>query len=1513
MMDAEGNTARNQDSKSVSDNGSVFHIACVGASAGGLLALEQLFASIPSDLGIAFVVVQHLSPEFKSHMKTLLASHTSMKIHSVENGMQVQPNCIYLIPPKMEMVISDGKLLLTEKNEVRSLSHPIDQFLRSLASDVGRYAMGIILSGTGSDGSRGIKNVHDAGGLVMAQDVQSAQFDGMPMNAQSTGSVDLVLPPAGMAEAIVRYVKEGMTPEMMASEELLAHTSEGFDRIFQLLNQQHSLDFSHYKATTVGRRIQRRIDLLHLESVDAYVELLEQDPGELNDLYKDLLIGVTKFFRDPAAFGILEKDVIPGLLRRLKPGDPIRVWVAGCASGEEAYTIAILLDEALRNREDKHEIKIFATDAHHVSLHTAAKGVYPEESLSELSEERRQRYFNQRRDGFHVARELRGHVVFAPHNVIQDAPFTQMDLVTCRNLLIYLQPAAQQKTISMFHFALKAAGVLFLGPSETPGEIADEFTTINKKWRFYSKRRDVRLPVDTRMPLALMPNTKPNRLTTPVVATGRVDPSLLGTYDSLLDRKMPPSFLINEKFEMLHTFGGAEKYLQLKSGRPTLSLVELIDESLRTAVSGAIQHALRKNDVVKYTGIQIHTDQGKQDLQLTVEPVFDSISKVNNLLVEIETVREPVADPSNTVLSDTLSADTQSLNMAEMSLERVSSLESELRYSQENLQATIEEMETTNEELQATNEELVASNEELQSTNEELHSVNEELYTVNAESQRQVGEIAQSNEDMDNLLATTRVGVIFLDHELFIRRFTPEIARMFHLVPQDVGRSIEGFAHNLQHDGLVDDLKTVIKTGREIELQVSDRKDNPYIVRMMPYRSSTEQIKGIVLTLIDVGSLHEAKSDLEQFKFMVEAATDGMVVADREGKIFYANPVMHDLLGYSDDELVGKSIVDINLLLDERGFLAIFDDAVKHGVPPFETEHCRKDGTTIPVEVNINAVTLREQTFLFGNVRDIRKRIERDREMRLHHLAVEATTNGVVISDPKLKDNPIIYANPGFLEMSGYSEAEVVGQNCRFLQGSDTEDSTVEEIKRSVKNGESCRVTLLNYRKDGSKFWNDLQITPITDIDGNIVNYVGVQSDVSSQREIRKQLEEAKQKVERTAAKLLVSEKAAKQANVAKSEFLANMSHELRTPMTSVLGFADVLEGELQDPTLKEKVDTIKRNGEYLLSILNDILDLSKIEAGKFEFASEMVDLLKMIGGIKSLMDVRSHSEGIPLEFQFKTKVPKNITADSLRFRQILVNLISNALKFTDHGKVTIETELIDNVDEPRLDIHVCDTGIGMSEGAINRIFNPFSQADPKTARKYGGTGLGLSISKRLAEGMQAQLLVESKKGVGSRFTLSIPVTKEQARNTVDPRSNTAEIKTTDSKFPKIDSPVLVVDDRRDVWRLSKYFLERCGASVAIAEDGRQALDCVEQAISDGQPFDLILMDMQMPVMNGQKAVEELRRRGINTPVIAMTADAMEGEKERCLDFGCNAYLSKPFDGLNLMNTCAAILQNGSI
>jgi two-component system, chemotaxis family, CheB/CheR fusion protein len=1487
------------DMKSSKDSVPKFHIVGLGASAGGLEALEAFFNATPSDLGAAFVVIQHLSPDFKSHMQDLLGRRTAMDVIRVENGIVVKPNCVYLIPPRAEMIFSDGKLLLTVQSEERSLSHPIDQFFRSLANDAGPMAVAIVLSGTGSDGSRGIVDVHDAGGLVMAQDLTSAKFDGMPRNAFATGVVAQELPPDLLAQSLVRYVKDGLTPQAMGEQTDDKILSEGTDRIIELLNQHHNLNFSSYKESTVGRRIQRRVDLLGLDSINDYVAQLELDRNALNDLYKDLLIGVTKFFRDPSSFEALENDVIPKMLDKLDNNTPIRVWVAGCASGEEAYSIAILLDEAITERKRQNEIKIFATDAHPGSLQTAAKGTYSEEALLELSKARIDRYFRKNKNGYDVSRTLRKHVVFAPHNLLQDAPFTQMDLVSCRNLLIYLTPPAQKKALSMLHFALKSSGILFLGPSETPGELTDEFKTLNKKWRIYKKVRDIRLPIETRMPVTTrvdQPLIQANFQRAPLPSS-RVDNNLLGTYDRLLDRKMPPSFLINQRFEILHTFGGAERFLKVKSGRPSLNLLELVNDALKIALNGALQHALKKQGLVQYTGLQLRTDKGLEDLRLTVDLIAGEGSNVANILVEIESEH----------LSETTTESGMQIDIGEFGKQRVASLESELRYSQENLQATVEEMETTNEELQATNEELVASNEELQSTNEELHSVNEELYTVNAENQRRMDELARANEDMDNLLATTRVGVIFLDTDLMIRRFTPEIARLFHLVGHDIGRSIEGFAHNLHYDALIDDLKKTISERREIEVRIFDRNKIPYILRMLPYHSGNDVI-GVVLTLINISTLQSAQTDLEKFKFMTESATDCMALTNSKGTFQYVNPAFSEALGYTNEELLELTIMQVSSLINKRDYSTLFESAQTERLPPFETEIVRKDKSKFPVEMSVATVEINEDKFLFANMRDITGRFETEREMRLNQLAVNSTKNGIIITDPTADDNPIVFANPGFLKKTGYSLEEVLGRNCRFLQGPETDPDTVAIVRDAIQNGDSCRVTIRNYRKDGSLFWNDLQIAPLHDHQGRLINFVGIQSDVTMQRQYQMELEKANMKVKKALDKVSISEKMATQANVAKSQFLANMSHELRTPMTAIIGFADILKAELKDAGHRDRVETIKRNGEYLLALLNDILDLSKIEAGKLEIASESVDIRSVMEDVKSLMYVRSTEEGVPLTFHWNSKVPAEITADQIRIRQILVNLISNALKFTDKGQVKVDTELYSNDEHPRLDIRVKDTGIGMTDDEQSRLFEPFSQADAQTSRRFGGTGLGLNISKRLAEGMGAWISVKSKKGVGSTFTLSLPVSDDQLASLVSPEKNVHTKESPQPELPEIEAKVLLVDDRRDVWRIGKYFLEKCGASVTIAEDGRQAVDAAEYARDKGEPFDLILMDMQMPVMTGREAVKELRRREFSTPIVAITADAMDGERENCLKIGCNDYFPKPIDGPELTRRCAQLL-----
>ena len=829
-----------------------FHIAGVGASAGGLEAIESLFEDMPADTGIAFVVIQHLSPDFKSHMEELLSRKTSLPVHLVTDSMRVQPNNIYLIPANHEMVIASGRLLLTERAKERTLTHPIDQFFRSLAHETGRDAIAIVLSGTGSDGSAGIRDVYGAGGLVLAQDGTSSKFDGMPLNAQSTGAVHLVLEPPAMVEALVRYTRNNLSPGALAEEELA--NTDGIERVFTLLRNANNVDFSYYKGATIGRRIERRMSMMHLDSVDEYCEVLANDSEELDRLYLDLLIGVTRFFRDLEAFEIMEREIVPELVANAAKTGRLRIWVAGCASGEEAYSLAMLFDEQIRREGASIELKIFATDIHRGSLKHAGQGIYSEAALEEVSPERRERYFQKKRDGYHVLKELRNHIVFAPHNVFHDAPFTQIDLLTCRNLLIYLQPLAQKKALSLFHFALKTGGYMFLGPSETTGDIQSEFEETSARWRISRKRRDVRLPLESRMPFSTTSNQMPRAaLATSQKTTTKVDDELLSTYDQLLEKNMPPSILVDEDLSLLHSFAGAQHYLQVPQGRHSSSLMDLIDEGLKPSLGNALQQALSRMEEVTYTGIQTSSQIGSENVRLTVQPLHNPRTKVTRLLLKIL----PTAIPKS------VSDDAKIVDMDEMSKERVTSLEGELRFTRENLQATIEELETSNEELQATNEEMLASNEELQSTNEELQSVNEELFTVNSEHQTKIEEVTLANADMDNLLALTRVGVVYLDNELCVRRYTPAIARLLNLLPHDIGRSIEGFVHKLDDGEILADIERSLQEDAEVEREVQDLGGNPYLLRIAPYRSGRET-DGVVLTLVEIAGLAQARDACTQ-------------------------------------------------------------------------------------------------------------------------------------------------------------------------------------------------------------------------------------------------------------------------------------------------------------------------------------------------------------------------------------------------------------------------------------------------------------------------------------------------------------------------------------------------------------------------------------------------------------------------------------------------------------------------
>lgn len=871
-------------------------IVALGASAGGLEALEQFFRGVSADNGLAYVVVQHLSPDFRSMMGELLRRVTNIPIEVIANGTIVLPNRIYLLPPKNDVILAAGKLLLAERSPGSELNFPIDHFFRSVAQECRTLGVGVVLSGTGNDGTRGICDIHDAGGLVLAQNEGSAKFFGMPHAAHSTGVVKLMLVPEVMGAAILDHYKECLTRTQDAEPTGESSEIEGpMYTIFHLLKRQCNVDFADYKTSTISRRIQRRIMLAGVDTLTDYVEMLKRNSEEVERLYKDLLIGVTGFFRDKDVFEKLEREVIPTLMNRLGPNDEFRAWCVATATGEEAYSLAILVHEYLEAHGQHRQSRIFASDIHRESLNKASRAVFQEDALSGLSEERIARYFEHKSDGFHLSPELRKMVVFVPHNVIKDAPFTRLDLITCRNMLIYLIPAAQRKVLSLFHFAMKRNGILCLGPSETTGELAEEFQVLDERTKIFLKRREIPLPANFRMPSLSAPAYPPNM---PQSVLARAIPirDLVGTYDRLLTDFMPPSVLIDKNRTILHTFGGASQYMRHRDGRLTKDVLDHIHDDLRSPLSAAIRKVQRERKPVLVTRLRLSDAESNANIAMEVRSVSDPKCDEERFLLIFRT-------ESPTPLPD----ETERVDGREYPSEQFELLERELQHTRDSLQATIEELQTTNEEMQSANEQLIASNEELQSTNEELHSVNEELYTVNAEHQRKIDELTELTDDMDNLLNSTNVHTIFLDSDLRIRRFTPGVAGTFNLIPQDVGRRIDSFTYNILDDHLIYKIKHVLETGEPLEREVRDRAESWFLMRMQPYltRGKTD---GIVITLIDISSLKRAERRLAELSEIVEHSDDAILRVAMDGTISTWNRGAERLFGYRSDEIVGTPV-----------------------------------------------------------------------------------------------------------------------------------------------------------------------------------------------------------------------------------------------------------------------------------------------------------------------------------------------------------------------------------------------------------------------------------------------------------------------------------------------------------------------------------------------------------------------------------------------------------------------------
>ncbi len=900
-----------------------FSIVGIGASAGGLAAFEAFFSAMPADVdtGMAFVLVQHLAPDHKSILTEIIRRYTRMQVSEVVDGMKVEPNCAYIIPPNRDMAFMNGSLQLLEPSSPRGQRLPIDFFFRSLAADQHERAICIVLSGTGSDGTLGVRAIKGEGGMVMAQKPESTEYDGMPCSAIATGLVDYVLSPAEMPAQLVSYATHAFRKQASPLAAPPLRDESQMKKVFVLLRSQVGHDFSGYKQSTIVRRTERRMAVHQIDRLEEYVRFLQKNPVEVEALFNDYLINVTSFFRDTEAFAALAAQVIPNLFAGKSPGDSVRVWVPGCSTGEEAYSIAILLQEQMEARKQYFKLQVFATDIDRRALDQARSGIYPVSVAADISPERLARFFTQEPGcgEYRIRKNTRDILVFSEQNVIKDPPFSKVDLISCRNLLIYLDGPLQKKILPLFHYALNPGGFLFLGTSETVGDFTNLFFLMDRSAKCYQRKSET-LGTKPQILDALLSPTSGggglHRFIGPAQAQRKDDLREI-TERTLLAQFAPNSVLVSENGKILYFHGNTGRFFEPAPGVANLNILKMAREGLRLELSDALRKAAVLGEKVCKENVRFKTDGGFGFAQLSVHPVGTGAEGHNLFLVALEESPRAGAKLPPKAIGKKQKPETA----AERADERLAVLSQELQEKEDILQSAREELETSNEELKSSNEEMQSVNEELQSTNEELEtskeelqSINEELSTVNNELQTKVTDLSQVSNDMNNLLAGTGVGTVFLDHQQRIRRFTPSVTALINLIPSDVGRPVGHILTNLiGYDSLVKDVQSVLDSLVPKEVEVHTQEDEWFMLRIRPYRTLENVIEGAVVVFFNITGMKRLQIEVQ--KTSGKAGTlfaimpQGVLFQDASERIIEANPAAQRILGLTDAQMKGNPFV----------------------------------------------------------------------------------------------------------------------------------------------------------------------------------------------------------------------------------------------------------------------------------------------------------------------------------------------------------------------------------------------------------------------------------------------------------------------------------------------------------------------------------------------------------------------------------------------------------------------------
>jgi len=1089
----------------------------IGASAGGLEALEHFFAVMPHDCGLSYVVIMHLLPEGPALLPALLRRYTPMEVVAVEEEMPLAANTVYVLSGGWDLTLAGGRFKLEERAVSPRPHHPVDRFFNSMALELAERAVAVVLSGSGTDGAEGVKKVREAGGIVLVQDPESATSTGMPRSAIDTGATDFVLSADQLPEKIAEIARGTCTLSPRA-----CHTTtldEELQTICTIVKARTGNDFSSYKVNTVLRRIERRMSVHDTGGIGKYIALLRENPLEAQALSQDILIGVTSFFRDPEAFEVLRQEVISRFFAEREPEDPIRIWHACCATGEEVYSMAILIQEYLDEHKLNARVQLFATDIDEAAISQARAGLYHDDIVADLGEERLKRFFIKIDHRWQVSKALREMIVFAHHNLLKDPPFSRLDLLVCRNFLIYLNPDMQKRLMALFHRVLKPGGVLFLGGSESVGRHSELFTPFDKKWKIYT-RRECGGRVETVFPFtaSIRRPAGMGRSITPSsdeeTGPGAVAEKLL------MERYSPPCVVVNEKYEVVHVSTRIERFLVVPVGEPTRDILRMAREDLRPPLRAAIYKAFAEEKEVIFRGVKVVIDGGEMSINVQVEP-FQTPTSGKLVMVVFET-----AAPLATIASPADGAQSSAGNEASGET-LIRQLEDQLRITYEQLQSATEQLETSNEGFLSANEELISMNEEFQSANEELQStneqmetskeelqaVNEELVTVNFELQGKVEELNQATSDMENLFASSEIATFFLDRRLAIKRFSPAMAAIFNLIPADIGRPFRHLTGTIDWQDLARDAETVLDKALPLEREVTALADGRcFIMRVLPYRATAGAVEGIVVTLIDITERKRAEEAHARLAEIVESSDDAIIAKDLNGTILTWNAGAQMMFGYRSDEAVGRPfamLIPAELQREEEEILRRL--AAGERVEHYETVRLTRDGRRLEVSVTVSPLMHAGRIIGASRiVRDItdRKRAEesrRESEEQFRTLA-ESIPNLAWWADG---EGYITWYNRRWYEYTGTTPEQMEGWGWQSVHDPEVLPKVLEQWQVSIATGRPFDMEFPLRGADGVFRSFLTRVLPLQDSAGRILRWFGTNTDISAFKQAEEALRES--------------------------------------------------------------------------------------------------------------------------------------------------------------------------------------------------------------------------------------------------------------------------------------------------------------------------------------------------------------------------------------------------------------------